>query len=131
MVIVDTTIWVDYFHDLRTPHTDWLHLELERQPLGVGDLILCDVLQGIADEKQAAEVLRQLMTLDVVQMGGTRVAVAAARNYRILRTRGKTVRKTIDCLIATSCILEGNALLHQDRDFDAFEQFLGLQVVHP
>jgi len=89
------------------------------------------VLQGISDERQAAEVQRQLTALEVVPMCGTRTAVAAARNYRALRARGKTVRKTIDCLIATSCLLEGNALLHRNRDFDAFEQFLGLQVVHP
>jgi len=131
MVIVDTTVWVDYFRDVRTPHTEWLHHELERQLLGIGDLILCEVLQGIGDEEQARETQRQLMTLGIVRMGGIRTAVAAARNYRMLRARGRTVRKTIDCLIATACLLEGNSLLHCDHDFDAFEHFLGLRVVHP
>lgn len=131
MVIIDTTVWVDYFRGIQTPEADWLNLELDRQPLGLGDLILCEVLQGIRDENRAEAVRRQLLNLEVVEMGGVAVAVAAARNYRFLRARGKTVRKTIDCLIATACLLNGNSLLHCDRDFDPFEEILGLRVVHP
>ncbi len=131
MVIIDTTVWIDYFRGISTPYTRWLNLELDRQPLGLGDLILCEVLQGIGDEKEAEAVRKQLLNLRIVQMGGIRIATAAARNYRILRAHGKTVRKTIDCLIATACQLNGDSLLHCDRDFDLFEQFLGLKVVHP
>ncbi len=69
--------------------------------------------------------------MSVLSSGGVEIAVAAAENYRILRTKGITVRKTIDCLIATFCIREGHELLHRDRDFDPFEMHLGLQVIHP
>jgi predicted nucleic acid-binding protein len=131
MVIVDTTVWIDYFRAAHTPQTDWLDFNLDHQRLGLGDLILCEVLQGIRDEKEAERTRRALFTLEIVDMAGIDTAIAAARNYRTLRARGQTIRKTIDCLIATSCLLQGNSLLHSDRDFDAFEQWLGLLVVHP
>lgn len=131
MVIVDTTVWIDYFHGVRNPETDWLDAELDRQPLGLTDIILSEVLQGIRDEKTAATVERQLLALEVFETGGVELARAAARHYRALRGRGQTVRKTIDCLIATFCLREGHSLLHRDRDFDPFERFLRLSVIHP
>lgn len=131
MVIVDTTVWIDYFHDSRNAETDWLHAELERQRLGVTDVILCEVLQGLRDESAAKAVERELLKLEVFETGGIDLAREAARNYRALRSRGHTVRKTIDCLIATFCIREEHSLLHRDRDFDPFETFLGLSVIHP
>lgn len=131
MVIVDTTVWVDYFRGIRNPETDWLDAELDRQRLGVADLIVCEVLQGVRDEATAADVERQLLKLHVFETGGIDLAREAARNYRALRSRGHTVRKTIDCLIATFCLREQHALLHRDRDFDPFEEFLQLSVVHP
>lgn len=131
MVIVDTTIWVDYLKGAQTPHTTWLDEQIEQQRLGLTDLILCEVLQGIRDEERAAEVLSELLKFEILTTGGIAFAVAAARNYRILRTRGRTVRKTIDCLIATFCLVNNHELIHDDHDFDHFEQVLNLRVIHP
>ena len=131
MVIVDTTVWIDYFRAISNPETEWLDDELGRRRLGLTDVILCEVLQGVRDEQTAGDVERQLLKLQVFQSGGVELASDAARNYRLLRSRGRTVRKTIDCLIATFCIREQHALLHRDRDFDPFEQLLELAVVHP
>jgi predicted nucleic acid-binding protein len=130
VVIVDTTVWVDYFRGIRNPETDWLDTELDRQRLGLTDIILCEVLQGVHDDSAAADVERRLRKLEVFETGGVELATAAARNYRILRARGHTVRKTIDCLIATLCIRSGYSLLHRDRDFDPFETHLELSVIH-
>ena len=130
MVIVDTTVWVDYFRGIRNPETDWLDAELDRQRLGLTDIILCEVLQGVHDDSAAADVERRLRKLEVFETGGVELATEAARNYRVLRARGHTVRKTIDCLIATFCIRSGHSLLHRDRDFDPFETYLELSVVH-
>ena len=130
MVIVDTTVWVDYFRGVRNSETDWLDTELDRQRLGLTDIILCEVLQGVHDDSAAADVERRLRKLEIFETGGVELATEAARNYRVLRTRGHTVRKTIDCLIATFCIRSGHALLHRDRDFDPFETYLELSVIH-
>jgi predicted nucleic acid-binding protein len=131
MVIVDTTVWVDYLNDVATPETDWLDEQLARRPLGLLDLMVCEILQGLASDEEAARVLRNLRRFQLFETGGLDLAVAAARNYRRLRAQGHTVRKTIDCLIATYCLRERHSLLHGDRDFDPFEQLLGLRVVHP
>ena len=131
MVIVDTTVWIDYLGGVTNPETDWLHVALDQERLALTDLILCEVLQGVRDERVAKDVGRQLVTLEVFDTGGIDVARDAARNYRTLRSRGYTVRKTIDCVIATFCIREGHTLLHRDRDFDPFETVLDLRVVHP
>ena len=131
MVIVDTTVWVDYLNGVAAPQTDWLDHELERQRLGLIDLILCEVLQGVRDERQADEVRRQLMRFEVFTTGGIGLAVEAAKNYRRLRAKSFTVRKTLDVWIATFCLLNDHALLHNDRDFDPFEKYLGLQAIHP
>ena len=130
VVIVDTTVWIDYFQGVTNPETDWLHAELDRQRLGLTDVILCEVLQGVRDESAAEDVERQLLKLEVFETGGVDLAREAARNYRTLRSRGHTVRKTIDCLIATFCIRQQHSLLHRDRDFEPFEKFLELSVVH-
>ena len=131
MVIVDTTVWVDYFRGISNAETDWLDAELDRQRLGVTDLIVCEVLQGVRDEDTATDVERQLLKLEMLASGSIDLAREAARNYRTLRNRGHTVRKTIDCLIATFCIRERHSLLHRDRDFDPFERFLQLSVIRP
>ena len=98
--------------------------------LGLTDIILCEVLQGVHDDSAAADVERRLRKLEVFETGGVESASEAARNYRVLRARGHTVRKTIDCLIATFCIRSGHSLLHRDRDFDPFETYLELSVIH-
>ena len=131
MVIVDTTVWVDYFRGVVNPETDWVHAELEGQRLGLTDLILCEVLQGVRDDVAAKAVERALLKLELFDTCGADLAREAARNYRTLRTRGHTVRKTIDCLIATFCIREQHSLIHRDRDFDPFEKFLELSIIHP
>jgi predicted nucleic acid-binding protein len=131
VVIVDTTVWMDYLQGIRNPETDWVHAELDRQRLGMIDVILCELLQGVRDEFTARDVERRLLKLHVFETGGVDLARDAARNYRTLRTRGHTVRKTIDCLIATFCIREEHSLLHRDRDFEPFEKFLELPVIRP
>src|SRR5438105_15629651 len=131
MVIVDTTVWIDYWAGTGSLETDWLDAELDRQRLGVTDIIVCELLQGVPDEAEAATLERELAKLEVFNTGGVELAKAAAENYRALRRRGYTVRKTIDCLIATFCLREGHSLLHRDRDFDPFERFLELSVIHP
>src|SRR5574341_64559 len=105
MVIVDTTVWVDYLNGVTTPQTDWLDQELDRQRLGLTDLILSEVLQGVRDEHEAAATRRELLKFEVFTTGGIKLAVASARNYRTLRAKGRTVRRTIDCWIATFCLL--------------------------
>jgi hypothetical protein len=131
MVIVDTTVWIDYLAGITNPQTSWLETEMDRQRVGLTDLILCEVLQGVRDEAVFSQFQQDLCVFQVFHTGGMELAVAAARNYRFLRGRGHTVRKTIDCLIATFCLCEGHALLHRDHDFDPFEKHLGLRVVHP
>jgi predicted nucleic acid-binding protein len=130
VVIIDTTVWIDYLRGTENPETRWLDRELQRQRLGLTDLILCEVLQGIRDQNAFARVQAELLRFQVFQIGGSALAVAAAQNHRDLRERGYTVRKTIDCLIATFCLKAKHELLHRDHDFDPFEKVLGLQVVH-
>lgn len=130
MVIIDTTVWIDYLRGAENPETHWLDRELQRQRLGLTDLILCEVLQGIRDQNAFGRVQADLLKFQVFQTGGSDLAIAAAQNYRDLRQRGYTVRKTIDCLIATFCLQAEHRLLHRDHDFDPFEKALGLQIVH-
>ena len=130
MVIIDTTVWIDYLRGTANPETRWLDGELRRQPLGLTDLILCEVLQGIQHQTAFKLARAQLMKFHVFPTGGTALAIAAAQNYRDLRDLGYTVRKTVDCLIATFCLRAKHELLHRDRDFDPFEREFGLQVVH-
>ena len=131
MVIIDTTVWIDYLRGNITKETSWFESELKRQRLGLTDLNLCEVLQGVTDESMARQVLRELSLFEIYDTGGKELAVAAARNFRLLRQRGRTVRKTIDGLIATFCLKQGFSLLHCDRDYDHFETILGLSVIHP
>jgi predicted nucleic acid-binding protein len=131
MVIIDTTVWIDYLRGNITKETSWFESELKRQRFGLTDLNLCEVLQGVADESMARQVLRELSRFEIYDTGSKELAVAAARNFRLLRQRGRTVRKTIDGLIATFCLKQGFSLLHCDRDYDHFEAILGLSVIHP
>ena len=131
MVIVDTTVWIDYLAGTANAHTQWLDRELGAQPLALTEIILCEVLQGIRRDADFKAVRRNLEQFHIFETGTLQLAIAAAQNYRQLRQRGYTVRKTIDCLIATFCLEEGHSLLHKDRDFDPFETHLGLRVIHP
>jgi len=130
MVIVDTTVWIDYLRGLQNSETNYFDRELGRQRFGLTDLSLCEILQGLRDEHASKRVLSELRQFELFETGGEELAVAAARNFRSLRQQGHTVRKTIDCLIATFCLRHGHSLLHRDRDFDHFEKILGLVVIH-
>ena len=127
MILVDSSVWIDYFRGSDTSQSDKLDSLLGDEPLAVGDLILTEVLQGFIQERAFHSAQVMLATLEFVVIGGRDVAVEAARNYRRLRSLGITAPKTIDTVIATRCIVSGHELLHDDRDFDAFEEHLGLQ----
>jgi predicted nucleic acid-binding protein len=131
MMIVDTTIWIDYLRGVRNPYTDLLDAEAGHQAIGLTDLILFEILQGLSDESALARVRSVLTPFPVFDTGGSAMAIAAARNYITLRAQRVTVRKTVDCLVATFCIRNEHSLLHHDRDYDPFERFLGLSVIHP
>jgi len=129
VILVDSSVWIDYFRGRTTAQTDRLDSLLGRELLAIGDLILTEVLQGFADEREFNEARKMLTSLTVVELGGRKIAIQAARNFRVLRKLGITVRKTIDTVIATRCIASGYDLLHDDRDFDPFVKHLGLRVV--
>jgi predicted nucleic acid-binding protein len=129
MIIVDSSVWIDYFNGKATPETDALDGLLGREPVLTGDLILTEVLQGFRRDADYRKARTLLETLELRTLGGREVAVAAADNYRALRRRGITPRKTIDMIIGTYCLVHGLQLLHADRDFDVLEQELGLLVL--
>lgn len=126
MVLVDSSVWVDYFRKSASPQVEELDRLLDLEGLAIGDLVLTEVLQGFDSEHDFGRALTLLSMLRPVLIGGEDVAVEAARNYRFLRAKGITARKTIDTLIATRCIMDGHALLFSDRDFQPFVEHLGL-----
>ncbi len=126
MILVDSSVWIDYFRGVATPQSDRLDVLLGVEPLATGDMVLAEVLQGFTLKREFDTALRLLTSLAVVDIAGREIAVQAARNFRALRARGITVRKTIDCLIATRCIEDGHPLLFSDRDFEPFVAHLGL-----
>lgn len=129
MILVDSGVWIDFLRGKPTPQAEWLDKNLGVEGFVVGDLILAEVLQGFTHDKGFSEARRLLGMLEQVIVGGVDIAVEAARNYRRLRAIGVTVRGTVDILIATRCLADGLRLLHCNRDFDPFEQHLGLRVV--
>jgi hypothetical protein len=132
VVIVDTTVWIDYFAPRDTPQTLWLDAHLNSKEMGYTGLILCELLQGIRDETLFRKTERIFHEEFAYYDGMNREeAIAAARNFKFLRSKGITIRKTVDCVIASFCIERGFRLLHNDRDFEPFEKHLGLKVIHP
>jgi predicted nucleic acid-binding protein len=131
MILVDTTIWIDYFNGRVTPETTTLDKLLGMDEVIMGDIILAEVLQGFRSDQDFETARQALMSFSQVSILNPDLAVRCARNYRQLRKAGITVRKTLDCFIATYCIENNIELLHCDRDFNPFEQHLGLQVIHP
>jgi predicted nucleic acid-binding protein len=127
MILVDSSVWIDYFRGTITPQTDCLDMLLTSELVAVGDLMLTEVLQGFGSEREYNQARKLLTSLDVIDIAGQEVALAATRNFRSLRALGATVRKTIDTLIATYCIEHDLALLHSDRDFEPFVTHLGLR----
>lgn len=130
MILVDSSVWIDYFRAVDTPQVTLLDSYLGNVPLAVGDLIAAEVLQGVHEERQYRSVKRTLDAFEHVDLVGYTLAIRAAEHYRLLRKRGVTIRKTIDTLIATYCIENDMTLLHADRDFDPFVQYLGLKTAH-
>jgi predicted nucleic acid-binding protein len=131
MIIVDSSVWIDYFNGKDIPEVAKLDRLLGQELLGVGDLILTEVLQGFRQDKDYQTAKKLLTSLTVFEMLGTEMAIKSAENFRTLRKQGITVRKTIDVMIATFCIENGHSLLFADRDFDPFVAHLGLISVMP
>jgi predicted nucleic acid-binding protein len=129
VILVDTSVWIDHLNDNRTDEVETLRRLVGFAPLLIGDLILCEILQGLRSGREAAIVEQALRRFDIVSLVTPSLAVQAAANYRFLRAKGITIRKTIDLLIATFCIENNHALLHADRDFDPIRDHLGLQVI--
>jgi len=129
LILIDSSVWIDYFRGTITPQTERLDGLLGVEPLAIGDLILAEVLQWFSNDHDFETAQRLLESLTFIELGGLEIAIKSARNFRSLRQRGLTIRKTIDCVIATRCIEDGLTLLHKDRDFDAFAKYLGLQVL--
>ncbi len=129
MIVVDSSVWIDAFNAKETKQSLELMGLFGNKAIAIPDLALTEVLQGAREERHFQTILRLMNTVDVMPTTGPNVAVQAARNYRILRVKGLTVRKTVDTLIATRCILDGHELLHSDRDFDPFVEHLGLRVL--
>lgn len=128
MIVVDSSVWIDYLNDIETPSTLVLDRLVDKQPLIVGDLVMCEVLRGLRTDAQADAVEQILRRYVVVSMASDQLACSAARHYRYLRGKGVTVRGTIDILIATYCIENDHTLLHADRDFEPMQKHLGLRV---
>jgi predicted nucleic acid-binding protein len=129
VIVVDTSVWIDFLNGRTAPHVGRLRAALGKDEILVGDLTLCEVLQGLDNERAARNVEALLRRFQIVPMVGDAIAVAAARNFRSLRSRGVTIRKTIDLLIGTWCIVNNRALLHNDSDFRPMARHLGLVEV--
>ena len=127
--IIDTTVWIDFFRNEETEQTELLEVAVRRGDAALGDLIVSEVLQGVDSDREFRSLKRHFSNFEVYPMIGRRNAVQSATNYRKLRAKGITVRKIVDCWIATFCIERGFPLLHNDRDFDPFEEHLKLKVL--
>ena len=130
MILVDSSVWIDDFRGADTPQAELLDGLFGRTPLAVGDLIVTEVLQGVQDDGEFNLVRKTLGAFTQIDLAGHDIAVKAARNFRTLRAKGITVRKTIDSMIATRCIEDDLTLLHSDRDFIPFHMHLGLRVAY-
>jgi predicted nucleic acid-binding protein len=127
LILVDSSVWVDYFRGVDTAEADNLDALLSVEQIVIGDLILTEVLQGFISEREFNQGRKLLASIPTIPLVGEVIAFQAARNFRKLRTLRITIRKTIDTLIATSCIEKGISLLYSDRDFDPFVQHLKLR----
>lgn len=128
MIVADTSVWIDYLDGNATPQAAILDALLDEPEFAMGDLVVMEVLRGIRHEERLARVARDFASYEILAMAPTPLVLKSAEHYRFLRSRGISIRGTIDCLIATFCIAGRHQLLHADRDFDAFEQHLDLQV---
>jgi predicted nucleic acid-binding protein len=131
VILVDSSVWIDYFRGTSTPEADTLDSLLGIEPIAIGDLILTEVLQGFVSDRDFNQAKKLLTSLVIMDLAGQAIAVQAAKNFRVLRAHGGTVRKTIDTVIATRCIESRLSLLYSDRDFDPFVEHLGLRSALP
>ncbi|MDL1973795.1 MAG: PIN domain nuclease [Deltaproteobacteria bacterium] len=135
MILVDSSVWIDYFNGIGNWQTDLLDDLLDgllsNVPILIGDLILAEVLQGFRSDDDFEAAKTCLSILPFREIGGYEIALQSAQNYRLLRKKGVTVRKTIDVIIGTFCISEGITLLHNDRDFEPMVSHLSLKVLTP
>jgi hypothetical protein len=129
VIVVDSSVWIDFLKGHNSRQVQRLHASLGSEDIILGDLMLCEVLQGLESEREASEVETLLRNFEIVPMAGEGIAIVAARNYRSLRRRGITIRRTIDLLIGTWCIENGRPLLHNDSDFHPMARHLGLVEV--
>jgi predicted nucleic acid-binding protein len=126
VIVVDSSVWIDFLNGRNARHVQRLRAVLGTDEIIVGDLMLCEILQGLQSERAAREVESLMRRFEIVPMAGDAIAVVAARNFRSLRRRGITIRKTIDLLIGTWCIENRRPLLHNDSDFHPMARHLGL-----
>lgn len=129
MILVDSSVWIDYFNGRENVQTDFLHMSLGTEIICTGDLIMTEVLQGFTSDKSYSQAIDFFEDLHFFHLGGKELAVATAENFRKLRKKGVTIRKTIDSVIATFCIKNEIELLHNDKDFDPFVTHLGLRSI--
>jgi len=129
LIFVDSSVWIDYFKGTQSAETDFLDSALGIEPIGLGDVVLIEVLQGFRRDRDYNAAKKLLTSLTVYTLGGQEIALKSADNFRLLRKHGVTIRKIIDVLIATFCISQKLPLLHSDRDFEPFHQHLGLRNV--
>ena len=129
MILVDSSVWIDYFNGRDTPQTDKLDELLGVELLGIGDIILTEVLQGFRHDKDYRTAKKMLTSLSVFNMLGIEIAILSADNFRMLRKQGITIRKTTDVIIATFCLENDHSLLFSDKDFIPFVERLGLNAV--
>ena len=129
MIVVDSSVWIDYFNGNINSQTDWLDNALGTEPIIIGDIILAEVLQGFQSDKDFKTAQKLLLEFQYMDMVGQDIAVKSAMNYRTLRQKGITVRKTIDVMIGTFCIHHKFSLLHNDKDFDPIEKHLKLKTI--
>ncbi len=127
MIFVDSSVWIDYFRGVTSKETELLDNILGVEPVVIGDLILVEVLQGFISDRDFNRARKLLDSVERVEMLSYEIAIQAAKNFRAMRERGFTVRKTIDTIIATICIENDLTLLHSDRNFDAFVTHLNLR----
>lgn len=128
MIVADTSAWIDYVRGIDAPHTNALDYELLHNRLVTGDIIIAEFLQGFREERDYLDAKKIMDSLEYHDFVGREIAVQASMNFRLLRKRGITIRKTIDMIIATFCIENGYQLIHNDRDFDPMEEHLGLLI---
>jgi predicted nucleic acid-binding protein len=130
LILVDSSVWIDYFRSADTPQVALLDSMFGQTPIAVGDLIAAEVLQGVRDEREFNWVKKTFELFAHVDLCNYGLALKASENYRLLQSKGVTIRKTIDTLIATRCIEGDLTLLHADRDFAPFVKHLGLRVAY-